>query len=138
MARGRKTALMVQLTADERQTLRAWQRSATIPAGVARRSRMIVLLADGTSISEASRRVGLSRHFVYKWARRFLEHRLEGLTNKRGHGQPRFRPLAEAWTPCQRCSAMELSCSHPAPLPSAGGSGVSHPEQTLRDHLRGG
>jgi len=47
MARGRKTALTMQLTADERQTLMAWQRSTTIRAGRARRGRIILLLADG-------------------------------------------------------------------------------------------
>src|SRR5439155_2226122 len=37
MARGRKTSLMIRLTADQRQMLMAWQRSTTIPAGHARR-----------------------------------------------------------------------------------------------------
>ena len=50
MARGRHTALTIRLTADERQTLMAWQRSTTIPAGRARRGRMILLLADGLSV----------------------------------------------------------------------------------------
>ena len=44
MARGRKTALTITLTAEERQTLMAWQRSTTIRAGLARRSRLILLL----------------------------------------------------------------------------------------------
>ncbi len=42
MARGRKTALTIHLTADERQTLMAWQRSTTIPAGYAKRGRIIL------------------------------------------------------------------------------------------------
>src|SRR5262249_44262255 len=47
MPRGRTTALTIQLTPAERQTLLAWQRSPSIPAGLARRGRMILLLADG-------------------------------------------------------------------------------------------
>ena len=51
MARGRKTALTIRLAADERHTLMAWQRSTTIPAGRARRGRIILLVADGVPIS---------------------------------------------------------------------------------------
>ena len=51
MARGRKTALAVQLTPAERQTLLVWQRSTTISAGRARRGRLILLVAAGRSIT---------------------------------------------------------------------------------------
>ena len=44
MARGRKTSLMIRLTPAERQTLLAWQRSTTLPAGLVRRSRIVLLL----------------------------------------------------------------------------------------------
>jgi len=93
MARGRKTALTVSLTAEERQTLRAWQRSTTIRAGYARRGRMILQLADGVPISHIAIMVGISRRFVYKWVRRFLREGLEGLADKpsRGH-RPVRRP----------------------------------------------
>ena len=95
MPRGRKTVLTIHLTADERQTLMAWQRSTTIPVGRARRGRLILLLADGTSISEAGRLVGLGRRCVYKWAKRFLQDGLEGLADRRGRGQRRFQPRTE-------------------------------------------
>ena len=87
MPRGRKTALTIHLTADERQTLTAWQRSTTIPAGRARRARMIVLIADGVPIVQVATMVGITRRFVYKWARRFLQDGLEGLTDKQGRGR---------------------------------------------------
>src|SRR5881397_1400489 len=67
MARGRKTALTIRLAADERHTLMAWQRSTTIPAGRARRGRIILLVADGVPISHIADTVGISRRFVYKW-----------------------------------------------------------------------
>jgi len=95
MARGRKTALVIRLTAEDRQTLLAWQRSTAIPVGRARRGRLILLLADGTSISEASRLVGLNRRFVYKWAKRFLQDGLEGLADRRGRRPRRFLLQAE-------------------------------------------
>jgi len=73
MARGRKTSLTIRLTPAERQTLLAWQRATTIAAGRARRGRIILLVADGMSISEVAATVGISRRFVYKWVQRFLE-----------------------------------------------------------------
>jgi len=82
MPRGRKTALTIRLTPAQRQTLLAWERSTTIPAGLARRGRMILLLADGMTITDAAAAVGLSRRHSYKWIRRFLEQRLEGLADK--------------------------------------------------------
>ena len=92
MARGRTTSLTIRLTAEECQTLTAWQRSTTIPAGRARRGRIILLLADGMSLTKVAIIVGISRRFVYKWAKRFLECRLEGLTDKRGRGVYRRTP----------------------------------------------
>jgi transposase-like protein len=73
MPRGRKTSLTIRLTAEDRQTLLAWQRSTTIRAGRARRGRIILLMADRVSISHIAETVGISRRFVYKWARRFLQ-----------------------------------------------------------------
>ena len=64
MARGRKTSLTIRLTPAERQTLLAWQRATTIAAGRARRGRIILLVADGMSISEVAATVGISRRFV--------------------------------------------------------------------------
>ena len=86
MAQGRKTSLTIRLTPAERQTLLAWQRATTVPAGLARRGRMILLLADGVTITDTAATVGISRRFVYKWAQRFVEAGLEGLANKPGRG----------------------------------------------------
>ena len=84
MAQGRKTSFTIRLTPAERQTLLAWQRATTVPAGLARRGRIILLLADGVTITDTAATVGISRRFVYKWAQRFLEAGLEGLADKSG------------------------------------------------------
>jgi hypothetical protein len=86
MARGRKTHLTITLTPEERRTLRAWQRSTTIRIGLLRRARIILLVADGVAITDIAAMVGINRRFVYKWARRFLEQRVEGLADKPGRG----------------------------------------------------
>jgi DNA invertase Pin-like site-specific DNA recombinase len=89
MARGRTTSLTIRLTLAERQTLLAWQRATAIPAGLARRGRIILLLADGVPITAIAATVGISRRFIYKWARRFLEQGLAGLADKPGRGSRR-------------------------------------------------
>jgi hypothetical protein len=87
MPRGRKTSLMIRLTLIERQTLLAWQRATTTPAGLARRARILLLLANGATITDIAAMVGVSRRFVYKWAKRFLQEGLEGLEDKPGRGR---------------------------------------------------
>ena len=87
MPRGRKAKLSVRLTPDERDVLESWQRSTSIRAGLTRRGRIILMLANGDSISHISRTVGIRRRFVYKWAARFLDEHIIGLTDKPGRGR---------------------------------------------------
>ncbi len=89
MARGRTTALTIRLTPIQRRTLLTWQRATTIRAGLARRGRIILLVADRMAISEVAATVGISRRFVYKWVQRFLQKGLEGLADKPGRGAHR-------------------------------------------------
>jgi hypothetical protein len=98
MPRGRKTSLSIRLTPAERLTLLTWQRSTTISAGLARRARLLVLLADGMTITEAAAAVGLSRRHTYKWIQRFMQEGLAGLVDRPGRGHrpvPRQHPLTE-------------------------------------------
>ena len=82
MASGRKTSLTIRLTLAERQTLQAWQRATNIRAGLARRGRIILLLADGVTITDIAATVGVSRRFVYKWVQRFMREGVEGLQGR--------------------------------------------------------
>ena len=88
MPRGRTTSFTIRLTPEERRTLLAWQRLTSIPAGLARRGRIIILLADGMTITDIAATVGMSRRHVYKWGQRFVQHGLEGLQDKPGRGRP--------------------------------------------------
>ena len=90
MARGRKTALHLRLTPADRQTLLAWQRSTTLPAGRARRGRIILQLVDGVPVSHIATTVGISRRFVYKWLQRFMHDGIDGLADKAGRGHRRL------------------------------------------------
>lgn len=86
MARGRKSSLHILLSSEEPDTLEHWQRSTTIAAGLARRGKIILLLAAGYSQSDAAGLVGVQRTVVRKWAKRFLAQRLEGLSDAPGRG----------------------------------------------------
>ena len=98
MARGCRTSFTIRLTPAKRLTFLAWQRATTMPAGQARRARLLLLLADGMTITEAAATVGLSRRHSYKWIQRFVAEGVAGLQEKPGHGQrpgPRQYPLTE-------------------------------------------
>ncbi len=86
MARGRKASLRIVLSPTERETLERWQRSTTLAAGLARRGRLILLLAAGHSQSSAAQLVGVQRGVVRQWAKRFLAQRLDGLADAPGRG----------------------------------------------------
>jgi hypothetical protein len=90
--RGRHTSITIRLTPAQRQTLLAWQRSTTIHAGLARRGRILLLLADGVTITDIAATVGISRRFIYKWVRRFLQEGLVGLADRPGRGHHRAKP----------------------------------------------
>jgi len=98
MARGRRTSFTIRLTPAERLTLLTWQRATTVPAGLARRARLLLLLADGMTITDAATTVGLSRRHTYKWIQRFMQEGVEGLVDRPGRGHrpvPRQYPLTE-------------------------------------------
>lgn len=110
MPRGKKTSLSIHLTAEERQQLRVWQRSTTIPAGRARRGRIILLLADGVQLIQIADMVGTTRRIVYKWVRRFLQYGMEGLVDKPGRGRrpvPRQKKMSSGKKRGGRSHALE-------------------------------
>jgi Winged helix-turn helix len=91
--RGRKSSLRIVLTAEERIELQRRLRCTTTPAGLARRSRVILGVADGLPLVQVARLVGMTEKHVRKWAARFLKSRLEGLDDRPGRGRkPVFSP----------------------------------------------
>jgi hypothetical protein len=93
MARGRKTSIHIELHPQQQEQLEAWLRSMTLRAGLVRRARIILLLAQGESISQISRTVGIRRRHTAKWTKRFLDQGIDGLCDKPGRGRkPAFPP----------------------------------------------
>jgi hypothetical protein len=84
----RKARMTVSLTPEQRQELLGWLRRTNIAAGLARRARAILLLADGTSVSATARIVQMQRRHLYKWAGRFGRGGPAGLHDEKRTGRP--------------------------------------------------
>jgi transposase len=85
---GARTVAIV-LTAEERSALERNVRRRTGAHGIAQRSRMILLAADGLSNEAVAARVGVWAVTVGIWRRRFAARRLAGLEDERRPGRPR-------------------------------------------------
>jgi hypothetical protein len=78
-AGGRPSQLHVTLTPEDRATLEDWLRRSSLPYGLHKRARAVLLLADGLQVAEIARRVDMGRHHVYMWIRRFQAQGIDGL-----------------------------------------------------------
>src|ERR1700712_340879 len=66
-------AARLEVRGRDKSTLRRWARSTAIPAGLARRARIVLLAGEGVPNAEIARRVGVSRPTVIGWRERYLE-----------------------------------------------------------------
>jgi transposase len=79
----------LELSAAERAQLESWTRRRTSAQALALRSRIVLLAADGLKNTEIAGELGIHRNVAGKWRARFVEHRLDGLTDEPRPGQPR-------------------------------------------------
>jgi transposase len=79
----------LRLTRPERTELEGTLRKQRAEAREWRRARMIVLTADGESVSSIARQLGTSRSRVTEWLARFRDARLDGLADAARSGRPR-------------------------------------------------
>jgi transposase len=77
------------LSDDERLVLEGWARRRKTAQALALRSRIILACAGGAGVSAAAAELGISRATASKWRSRFLEGRLEGLSDEKRPGRPR-------------------------------------------------
>jgi Winged helix-turn helix len=79
---------IVSVTAKQREELDALLRRPSVAAGLAKRARAILLLADGNSVSATGRMVVMQRRHLYKWADRFHRQGVAGLYDGKRTGRP--------------------------------------------------
>src|SRR5215211_3885544 len=82
-------AVSIELSAEERAQLEAWERRRTSAQALALRSRIVLAAAEGPNNSEIARELGIAVSSARKWRNRFAEHRLDGLTDEPRPGRPR-------------------------------------------------
>ncbi len=89
---GRTGRCLVSVTPEQREGLGALQRRTTVAAGLAKRARAILLLADGASVSATGRLIGMQRRHLYKWVDRFRTRGVPGLQDGKRPGRPPVFP----------------------------------------------
>jgi transposase/transcriptional regulator with XRE-family HTH domain len=88
MARTGRPKAELTLSDEEREQLMRWERRATSAQSLALRSRIVLACAEGLSGKDVASRLGVTQATVGKWRRRFVEHRLEGLSDEDRPGRP--------------------------------------------------
>ena len=88
MKRGRPKKPII-LSDEERQQLNAIASSRSLPHGLVRRARIVLLSAEGNTCHAIAEGVGVSRQTVGKWHNRYLQQGLSGLHDELRPGRPR-------------------------------------------------
>jgi transposase len=84
-----RIAAQIILDEEEAETLKHWQRASTVSSGLCFRAGIVLDCAAGYSGEEIAERHRTSQQTVSKWRRRFVQHRLAGLSDAPRSGQPR-------------------------------------------------
>ena len=84
-----KTAVSIDLTAEQRRELEGLVRRRQTAQGLARRAEIVLLAADGLQNKEIVARLGSNANTVGQWRRRFAECGLDGLYDQPRPGTPR-------------------------------------------------
>lgn len=79
----------LQISPEERETLRRWTRRPKTAQALALRARIVLACEGGASNSEVAASLGIYRQTVGKWRSRFQQDRLDGLLDEPRPGAPR-------------------------------------------------
>jgi DNA-binding CsgD family transcriptional regulator len=84
-----RPALALVLRAGDLERLVRAVRSSSAPAGLAQRSRIELLAAEGVTNEAIAERVGVAPNTVLAWRRRYAARGLAGLADEPRSGRPR-------------------------------------------------
>lgn len=79
MTAGRPRSYSIQLNDDERAQLESFARSRSLPHALARRAKIILMVADGMSNSDVAAKLELSNPTIANWCRRYCADGIDGL-----------------------------------------------------------
>jgi len=88
MPRTGRPKAVLELTEQERDQLRRWSRRRKSSQALALRSRIVLACAAGADNKSVAAELGCAQATVGKWRARFVEHRLDGLTDEDRPGRP--------------------------------------------------
>jgi transposase len=88
MPRSGRPKAVLELSDHERDQLRRWARRRSSAQALALRSRIVLGCADGWDNKQVATRERVSQQTVGKWRARFVEFRLDGLTDDQRPGRP--------------------------------------------------
>ena len=88
MARTGRPKVELGLSEDEREQLVRWSRRAKSSQALALRSKIVLGCVEGASNTAVAEGLGCSAATVGRWRRRFVERRLEGLSDEPRAGRP--------------------------------------------------
>src|SRR6478752_6161311 len=71
----------------DRKVLESWVRSTSVPAGLARRARIVLLAADEVGTNEIVDKTGSTRPTVTMWRNRYITEGLAGLDERPKKGR---------------------------------------------------
>jgi len=88
MPRTGRPKAVLELTEQERDQLQRWSRRRKSSQALALRSRIVLSCAAGADNKAVAAELGCAQATVGKWRARFVEHRLDGLTDEDRPGRP--------------------------------------------------
>lgn len=82
------TTTSLRVSRSDRKELESWLRSRSVDRGLAERARIVLMTAEGVSVTRIGRELQVSRPTVYKWRERYEEEGVEGLQDRARPGRP--------------------------------------------------
>jgi putative transposase len=107
-----RTAAPLELTTEARQELSALSRAHSTPQKLAERAQIVLLAADGLSVSETAQQLGIWRKTASMWRKRWREADATKSTAGRLSDAPRCGAPGK-FTPEQVCAIIALACEAP-------------------------
>ena len=96
----------------DRDVLRSWTRSPSLPAGLVLRARIMLAAADGESNTAIAARLEVTRQTVVTWRARYMADGLAGLGDRKRPGRPRVVDALEVVVRTMEGPPKKLGVTH--------------------------